>query len=216
MAEATSQRDAVLSKRIRAIRKSKGMTLNEVESICGVTASTISKIENGGISPTYANLIRLANGLGVDMVHLVSDEESRPVRTRRSITREGDGPVHSIGTHEYRMLATDLADKKMTPMIATIRANTLEEVRAADTGDDEGMFSHEGEEVLFVVSGEVILHTDHYTPIHLKTGDSAYIDSTMGHVCLRGSDEDAVVFWVCSDGGTENYIEEIQSSLKRN
>ncbi len=192
-----------LAQRIRSIRKSKNMTLSDVETNCGVTASTISKIENNAISPTYANLLRLSKGLGVDIVQLVNEDPQHAPRTRRSITRFGEGSLHSIGSHDYRLLCTDLTDKKMLPMLARIHARSLNEVKRPDaqSGNDT-LFSHEGEEVLFVFTGEVILHTQHYTPVRLQQGDCAYIDSTMGHVCIRGSDEDALVFWVCTDSST--------------
>lgn len=190
---------AALARRAKRIRKSKGMTLSDVEAKSGITASTISKIENGAISPSYANLIRLSTGLGVNIVDLVSEEPSSILKTRRSVTRFQDGPVHSIGTHDYHLLCTDLTDKKMQPMLARIHAKSMTEFQVGSGGSRETQFSHEGEEVLFVHSGEVILHTQHYAPIHLSAGDCAYIDSTMGHVCLKGSDEDAYVFWVCSD-----------------
>ena len=195
--------NAVLARRAKSIRKAKNMTLNEVEANSGITASTISKIENGVISPSYASLIRLAKGLGTDIVDLVSERPSQTLKTRRSITRFGEGPVHSIGTHDYQLLCSDLTSKKMQPMLARIHAQSMHEIAAkSPTTDANGgkLFSHQGEEALFVHSGEVILYTDHYAPIHLAAGDCAYIDSTMRHVCLRGSDEDALVFWVCSDG----------------
>ena len=91
----------------------------------------------------------------------------------------------------------------MLPMLATVHAKSLHEIKPSDpVGENGPLFSHEGEEILFVVSGEIILHTEYYTPVRLRQGDCAYIDSTMGHVCIRGSDEEAKIFWVCSDGST--------------
>ena len=191
-----------LARRTKRIRKAKGMTLSEVEAKSGITASTISKIEKGTISPSYANLIRLSKGLGVDIVELVSEDPNQVPKTRRSITRFGDGPVHSIETHDYRLLCSDIMSKKMQPMLAKIHAQSLHEFKATSdrSGENSPFFSHEGEEVLFVHSGEVILHTQYYAPLRLCAGDCAYTDSTMGHICLRGSDQDADVFWVCSNG----------------
>lgn len=183
------------------------MTLSDVEMNCGVTASTISKIEKGSISPSYANLLRISKGLGVDVVQLVSEDDYLPAKTRRSINRFGDGPVHSIGSHDYQVLCSELISKKMLPMLATIRTSSLEEVKAnKEKGGDGHLFTHEGEEVLFVVSGEIILYTQHYAPVVMKKGDCAYLDSTMGHVCVRNSEEDALVFWVCSDTSTMQQV----------
>ena len=198
-----------LASRIRLLRKARKLTLTEMEQACGVSASAISKIENGSLSPTYANLLRLAKGLGVDIVDIVSGEGGQAVKTRRSITPRGSGSHYSIGTHDYLVLCTDLADKKMTPMLATIKAHSLQELREARPETNSGLASHDGEEVLYVVSGEVVLHTEYYTPVTLQQGDCAYIDSTMGHACLKGSVEDAIVFWVCSD---QNSIDAIKSA----
>ena len=38
--------------------------------------------------------------------------------------------------------------------------------------------THE-DEFVFVLSGVLIFHTDHYAPLTLNVGDSCYIDSTM-------------------------------------
>lgn len=181
----------VLGERLKNLRKSRGMTLNDVANVSGVAASTVSKIENGSMSPTYGNLLRLAKGLGVGISELLVRERTHPVTARRSLTRRGRGIMHTIGTHDYELLCTELTNKKMVPMLARIHAKSLKEV--------SGFNSHPGEEVMFVVSGEVVLHTEHYKPLRLKQGDCVYFDSTMGHICLRGTEREATVFWVCSD-----------------
>jgi hypothetical protein len=50
-----------------------------------------------------------------------------------------------------------------------------------------------------VLQGPVEIHTEFYEPIVLQTGESIYIDSTMGHayVAPRGHEE-ALVLGVCS------------------
>lgn len=187
-----------LAGRIKTLRQARRLTLSQVEARCGVRASTISKIERGAISPSYATLIRLSKGLGVDLTELVGEGGDAGPKTRRTITREGEGPVHSIGTHVYRLLCSELTNKKMNPMIAHVKARELREL--AQIGDRKnGLFSHDGEEVLYIISGSVVLHTEFYSPVTLNTGDCAYIDSTMGHACLRAGDEDAHIFWVCTE-----------------
>jgi mannose-6-phosphate isomerase class I len=153
--------------------------------------------------------LRLVKGLGVDMVDIVSDTNDKvdAAKTRRSVTYSGEGSEHSIGTHDYKVLCTDLSEKKMIPMLATIKAKSINELKSDSSKKNSFLASHEGEEVLYVVSGQVILHTECYTPLTLNPGDCAYIDSTMGHVCLKGSDEDAVVFWVCSDNNSLTVFE---------
>lgn len=187
-----------LGTRIRAIRKSRKLTLMDVAKKCGVSASGLSKIENGTISPTYGNLLRIAHGLAVSVSDIVTEAPTHTITARRSLCRRGEGVVYSIGTHSWELVCTDLANKKMQPMIGRIFANSMSEV--------SGLTSHPGEEVMYVVSGEVILHTEHYEPVRLKAGDCAYFDSTMGHRCLRASKKEAVVFWVCSDARSTDML----------
>lgn len=196
--DSTDAETKQLAARIKALRQIRKLTLSQMEKLCGVGASTVSKIERGAISPSYATLLRLAKGLNIELSELVQRSEEPGPKTRRAVTRKGEGLSHSIGSHDYQFLCAELKNKKMTPMLATVHAREFKEIGAV--GDqNNGMFSHDGEEVMYVVSGEVTLYTEFYSPVTLKPGDCAYIDSTMGHVCLKGAEEDAVVFWVCTD-----------------
>lgn len=187
-----------LAIRLKALRTGKKLTLAQLEKRSGLGASTISKIERGTISPSYATLLKLSTGLSISLPELIEANLENTPKTRRSITRSHEGLTHSIGSHEYRILCSELTNKKMIPMVATVKARELKELPTSSDRAN-GLSSHEGEEVLFVISGEVILHTEFYSPVTLKVGDCAYIDSSMGHVCLKGSEEDAKVFWVCTD-----------------
>jgi transcriptional regulator with XRE-family HTH domain len=181
----------LLAARIRELRKTSGLTLSQLAGRSGLAPSTISKIENNVISPTYGNLIRLAHGLDMDIVQLLTTPTEKRGTGRRSVTYKGEGKVYSLGSHDYELLCTDIAHRKMVPMLARVRAHSMEEVA--------GLNSHPGEEIMFIVSGKVELHTEFYAPLQLQPGDCVYLDSTMGHVALAAGAEEAVVFWVCSD-----------------
>lgn len=55
---------------VRTLRLRAGLTLNELSRQAEVAASTISKIESGQLSPGYDIILRLADGLGVDVAEL--------------------------------------------------------------------------------------------------------------------------------------------------
>lgn len=59
---------------------------------------------------------------------------------------------------------------------------------------------HEGEEFVFVLEGAVEVHTEDYAPFVLRKGESAYLDSTMGHAYLRKGRGRCRVLAVCSAG----------------
>ena len=52
-------------RRLKARRKARHLTLNELSNLSNVSASTISKVENGAVSPTYDVILKLARGLSV-------------------------------------------------------------------------------------------------------------------------------------------------------
>lgn len=166
---------------LKSLRKSNGWTLAEVSKRTGIPPSTLSRIENDRVSPTYDLLARLSRGLAVDVAQLLSTAEppssvSSEQPGRRSLNRLGDGELIEMSNHTLRYLSTDLLRKQVTPILTEYRARTLEEF---------GEFMrHAGEEFLFVLEGAVELHTECYAPVVLKAGESVYFDSRMGHAYL--------------------------------
>ena len=70
------------------------MTLAEVSEATGISISAISKIENDQVSPTFANLIRMAKGLDIPLGRLVSiNSEDRSGSARMTVTRAADASL---------------------------------------------------------------------------------------------------------------------------
>ncbi|MFC6673051.1 helix-turn-helix domain-containing protein [Marinobacterium aestuariivivens] len=178
-----------LGKRVREIRLSQNLTLEEASKRTGLARSTLSKIENEQISPTFSAVQKLVKGLGIDIPQLFAQpHKSRSSGGRRDITRRDEGKPHPTPTYEHEMLATQLTNKKMIPYKTRVRARSFE-----DYGD---WVRHDGEELLYVLSGSIRFFTEFYEPIDLGEGDSAYYDCEMGHALISTSEEDAVVLWV--------------------
>ena len=56
------------------IRTAKGLKLDAVAAVTGVSKSTLNNIENGKTSPTLANLEKVAKGLGCRISDLYESE----------------------------------------------------------------------------------------------------------------------------------------------
>ncbi|BBB30194.1 helix-turn-helix domain-containing protein [Neptunomonas japonica] len=178
-----------LGKRVREIRLSQSLTLEEASKLTGLARSTLSKIENEQISPTFTAVSKLVKGLGIDIPQLFSQpSRSAGAGGRRDITRAGEGKPHPTPTYEHELLANQLTSKKMLPYRTTIRARSFEEF-----GD---WVRHEGEELLYVISGSITFYSEFYEPVNLDEGDSAYYDCEMGHAVTSTSENDAVILWV--------------------
>jgi transcriptional regulator with XRE-family HTH domain len=177
------------------------MTLAELSARSSLPISTLSKIENGKVSLSYDKLRKLALGLSVDIRDFVAAEPSAlglaQQLGRRSLSRKDDLSTIETESHTYRYHATDLLNKKMTPMIIDINARR----------DTEIEFSrHPGEKFFLVLSGEVEFCSELYAPVVLKTGDSMYFDGGMGHAYRRNSDESAQILSVCCTAFEEREV----------
>jgi transcriptional regulator with XRE-family HTH domain len=189
--EATERAEPVnLGQRVRELRKERGWTLEQASVQAGLARSTLSKIENGQMSPTYEALKKLAEGLEISVPQLFTPPSKAQVSGRMAVTKAAEGQCHATATYEHRLMAGALSTKKMLPYTARIRARTLEEFG--------GWVRHDGEEFLMVLTGVVRLYTEFYEPIELRRGDSAYYDATMGHNVVSLSAEDAMILWVTS------------------
>jgi transcriptional regulator with XRE-family HTH domain len=181
-----------LGRRVRELRKAKGWTLEQAASQAGLARSTLSKIENGQMSPTYDALKKLAQGMAISVPQLFTPAQVPQVSGRIAVTKSGEGQAHATTTYEHELLAGGLTKKQMLPYRATIRARAME--------DFDGWVRHDGEEFLYVLTGIVRLYTEFYEPVDLRRGDSAYYDGSMGHNVISLSQEDATILWVTSLG----------------
>jgi transcriptional regulator with XRE-family HTH domain len=196
---------------LKALRNQRGWTLAEVSKRTGLPISTLSKIENERISLTYDKLALLSTSLNVDIAQLFAPPLGRvpgAVIGRRSYTPGGQGQVIETGNYGHIYPAADFLNKRFTPIIAELRARTLEEF-----GD---FIRHPGEEYAFVLEGTVAFHTELYAPLIMRKGDSIYFDSGMGHAYLAADAGPCRVLSICS--GPESQLKEAlerKSSAKR-
>ncbi len=179
-----------LGARVRELRKAKDWTLEQAAGQAGLARSTLSKIENGQMSPTYDALKKLAVGLGITVPQLFTPPKRSQVNGRMVTTRSGEGAAQITATYEHELLAEGLRAKKMLPYRARVRARAFEEF--------DGWVRHDGEEFLYVLTGTIRLLTEFYEPVEMKRGDSAYYDAAMGHNVISTSAEDATILWVTS------------------
>ena len=181
-----------LGARVRELRKARNWTLEQAAQQAGLARSTLSKIENSQMSPTYEALRKLAVGLEISVPQLFTPPVKNQINGRMASTKSGQGTAHPTTTYEHELLAESLSKKKMLPYHARIRARSIDEF--------DGWVRHDGEEFLYVLTGVIKLFTEFYEPLEMRRGDSAYYDATMGHNVISTSEEDATILWITSLG----------------
>ncbi|WP_431357941.1 helix-turn-helix domain-containing protein [Sphingomonas alba] len=177
---------------LKELRNHRNWTLREMSEHSGIPLSTLSKVENDRLTLTYDKLAQLSQKLQIPISDLFAEtEQVEAITARRSIGKVEDAVRVTTPNYDYYYLCTELRRKRMVPVLTRIRAKSLSEF-----GD---LVSHAGEEYIHVLEGTIVVHTQFYDPVTLKTGEAIYIDSNMGHAYVAAEDcEEALVLGVCS------------------
>jgi transcriptional regulator with XRE-family HTH domain len=178
---------------VRGLRARNGWTLKEMSERSGIPISTLSKVENGRLTLTYDKLQQMSQRLQIRMSDLFAETDSpvESITARRSIGTMDNAVQVTTPNYDYYYMCTELRRKRMIPVLTRIAAKSLDEF-----GD---LVRHSGEEYIHVLEGSIVVHTEFYDPVTLKTGEGIYIDSNMGHAYVAAEEcEEALVLGVCS------------------
>lgn len=164
--------EKALGNQIRTIRRQHDLSVADLASAAGISNGMLSKIENGGISPSLSTLQAISGVLQTPLSSLFASFEERqdcsyvPAGQGLSIERRGT----KVG-HVYQLLGHVLrGDVTVEPYLITLRENA-----APYTS-----FRHSGVEFLYMLKGEV--HYRHGSEVyHLTPGDALLFDSAAPH-----------------------------------
>jgi transcriptional regulator with XRE-family HTH domain len=175
-------------KQIREIRK---VSIEELAERSGMELAIVQEIEQGENIPSLAPLIKIARALGVRLGTFLDDVDSYgPVVVRSGEYQKGvrfTSQTSAAREHlNFFSLAFDKAGRNMEPFIVDIEAARQ---------PDFVMSSHEGEEFIYVLQGEVEINYGKEV-FHLSKGDSIYLDSIVMHNVHSGNSEPARVLAV--------------------
>ena len=153
---------AEVGSRLRALRQASGATLAQLATETGLTASTLSRLENGKLRPTLEQLLPLARAHGVPLDDLVAAPATGDPRIHlRPVRRSGLVLVpltrRSGGIQAYKVIHPPAG-----------RAPTMR------------LQTHEGYEWFYVLNGRVrfVLGEQEY---QLGAGEAAEFDTRVPH-----------------------------------
>ena len=184
--------DNELGRRINRLRQERGWKLADLSERTGIATSSLSKVENGVLSLTYDRLVMVAYGFGMSLAEFLTDNGDAKAHKkptvpvgRISVYREGDAKHVTTENYEYDYLCTDVRNKAIIPILVEVKATSINEFGP--------LLSHEGEEFIYVVKGQIEVHTEFYEPKLLKEGEGVYLDSAMAHGFVKKSKSTALI-----------------------
>ena len=144
--------------RLRALRRQRDITLDELSAQTGISKSTLSRLESGSRRPTLELLLPLARIYGVTLDELVGAPPTGDPRVHlRPVTRGG-----------------------MTMLPLTRRAGGIQAfkiiMRADSRPGEPDLKTHEGYEWVYVLNGQLRLVLGEHDLV-LRPGEAAEFDS---------------------------------------
>ena len=165
---------AAIGREVRALRVRQGMTVMDLAVASGISVSMLSKVENGGISPSLDTLQALSSALGVPVTTLFRRFVGK---SHAVLVKAGEGmDVERRGTragHQYKLLGyinSSISGVVVEPYLITL----------TEASDEFPTFHHDGMEFIHMLEGEVVYR--HGASLHRMTpGDSLFFDADTPH-----------------------------------
>lgn len=149
---------------IRALRRSRGLTLVQLAELCELSHPFLSQVERAVASPSMKSLDRIARALGASQTELLAagaELERLPVRSEPSFVAAGEGERGPYSSGEARLLVR--GDRRFHPM----------EFVASNAARGE-YHVHEEDEFIYCLDGEVTIDLEVQGLWPLVRGDSLY------------------------------------------
>ncbi len=174
---------------LRKLREDQGWSIGKLSGMTGLAASTISRIENNKMSPTFDVFVQLTRGLQQNPHEILASMKRQKSRNRLvSLVRKGQAKVTDLAEVTYEMRHTDLNWASFTPSVLTVKANSTVESR--------NLQGHSGEEFCYVQEGKIEILLKNRKSLTLGPGDSVYLDSEIPHRYRCASKTDATILMV--------------------
>ncbi len=181
---------ASVGEKIKILRVTKGMSLEEVSRKSGISGTNLAKFENDELTPPLGNVVNLAQVFEVSVGDIFGDSGDSPfaivrVGDRTAVSRFGSAYVQSTA-YSYQGLGQQKRNRQMEPFIVTLNPAATHAVEPNE---------HIGEEFIFVLEGRVeVTLLDHRDV--LNPGDSIYYDSMLPHIVACHGDKPATILAV--------------------
>lgn len=173
--------------RLRHARKVMGLRLRELAERVGCSESFLSKIENNKVNPSLQMLHRIVTELNFSIGEILSED----IEENQVVMRAGQRPI--IRMVPSRATEGTHVEWLVPPGDSRLLAGSIHSVNPG--GGSLGTIQHAGEELGFILEGELELEVD--GKIHtLNPGDSFFFRSDLPHGYRNPGQALTRILWV--------------------
>lgn len=164
--------EKVICQNIKKLRKQNDLTLEKLAALTGLTKGYLSKVERSMKAPPYSTLNKIAEALGIEVTRMFEKDLLPGPDIQICFQKKNAGTLIKADSrfsgYDYEILGAAKPGKNMEPFI--IHA----------PGEITKMYSHEGEEFIYVMEGALEFLYGEETYL-LEQGDNVYFDACVPH-----------------------------------
>jgi len=169
-------------RRLRALRKTRGLTIAQVAEMSGFSEGHLSSLETGATSPTLSTLAILASAIGTEMAAFFPLHEREPVHIHRA--SDSTQVRMAAGKELYTLLSARSEDPTYN--------SVLEVLAASPEGTS---YSFVGERFFLLLSGSLEIRIA-ATTYKLSAGDYIHYSTHPDHLLRITSSEPVAILWI--------------------
>jgi DNA-binding transcriptional MerR regulator/quercetin dioxygenase-like cupin family protein len=171
-----------LGEMLRAARHRRGLNLKDASEQAGLSVSHLSAIECGTRNASLAGLQRLAVALGIQVSDLFGDKRRPP----RRLVKKTERPVLDTGDQRIRIESLSVGAQLLEPHLYLVEPG----------GGSQGSYHHDGEEMVYVLDGEVEFWLNEVERHTVRAGDCLTFPSTLAHRWRNSGTGRLTMLWI--------------------
>lgn len=178
---------SILGKNLKRLRTRRGLSLERLSELSGVSRAMIGQIESGKSSPTISLLWKLTIALGVELDHLLTRQDARGL----SVLRRDQSPVLTLSEGKFasRALFRREPHANVEFYELTLAPQHREEFKAEQTGAREN---------LIVASGALTVVVGASPPLELERGDAVVFAADVARRYVNRGVQETIIYLVKS------------------
>jgi transcriptional regulator with XRE-family HTH domain len=180
-----------IGENIKKLRLGKGITLQDVSDVTGLSVSFLSLVENGKSGISLANLQKILKCYGTSIHDLIdkSVEDTKVVKSKGS---------RVVRAEEAKRIRSDMDEVKILSLVRGAKSKKIwPGLFIMEPGSTIGPFSHDGEEFAYIILGKIEVtlmnsRTGDTEKYILTEGDTIYYSSTYLHTYVNLSKQKSI------------------------